>query len=134
MKLMHCKLLWVAISLFILTVSLSNHAMAQAKQQMVRLAKIKVDPLQLDQYNLALKEQMAAAIRLEPGVLTYYAVADKSEPSHITILEIYADTTAYQAHILTSHFKKYKEKVKDMVKSLELVDVDLIATAKQPNF
>jgi quinol monooxygenase YgiN len=101
---------------------------------MVRLAKIKVDPLQIDRFNLALKEQMATAIRLEPGVLTYYAVADKSEPSHITILEIYADTTAYQAHILTNHFKKYKETVKDMVKSLELVDVDLIAAAKQPNF
>lgn len=57
-----------------------------------------------------------------------------SNPSHITILEIYADTTAYQAHILTSHFKKYKETVKDMVKSLELVDDDLIAAAKLPNF
>lgn len=133
MKLMHPKSLWVVISLFILAVSLSNHAMAQTKKQMVRLAKIKVDPQQLEHYNLALKEQMSTAMRLEPGVLTYYAVADKSDPSHITILEIYADTTAYQAHILTSHFKKYKDTVKDMVKSLELVDVDLIAAAKQPN-
>lgn len=134
MKLMHRKSLFLVISLVILSVSLSNQAMAQTKKQMVRLAKIKVDPLQLDQYNLALKEQMTTAIRLEPGVLTYYAVADKSEPSHITILEIYADTTAYQAHILTNHFKKYKDTVKDMVKSLELVDVNLIAAAKQPNF
>ena len=108
--------------------------MAQAKIQMVRLAKIKVDPSQLEKYNQALKEQMATAIRLEPGVLTYYAVADKSDPSHITILEIYADTTAYQKHILTSHFKKYKDTVKDMVQSLELVDVNLIAAAKQPEF
>jgi quinol monooxygenase YgiN len=74
---------------------------------------------------------MATAIKLEPGVLTYYAMADKKEPSHITIMEIYADTTAYQAHILTSHFKKYKDTVKDMVQSLELVDVNLIAAAKQ---
>ena len=101
---------------------------------MVRLAKIKVDPLQLDKYNSALKEQMTTAIRLEPGVLTYYAVADKSDPSHITILEIYADTTAYQAHITTTHFKKYKEIVKDMVKSLEIVDVNLIAYAKKSGF
>jgi quinol monooxygenase YgiN len=134
MKFKHRISLLLAISILIITFSLSNHAMAQSKKQMVRLAKIKVDPLQIDRFNLALKEQMATAIRLEPGVLTYYAVADKSEPSHITILEIYADTTAYQAHILTNHFKKYKETVKDMVKSLELVDVDLIAAAKQPNF
>jgi len=126
--------LWMVITLLMGTVLLSNHAMAQSKKQMVRLAKIKVDPQQLEKYNPALKEQMATAIRLEPGVLTYYAVADQKEPSHITILEIYADTTAYQKHILTSHFKKYKDTVKDMVQSLELVDVNLIAAAKQPEF
>ena len=107
-------------------------AMGQEKNQMVRLAKIKVDPLQLDQYNKALKEQMTTAVSVEPGVLTYYAVADKKDPSSITILEIYADTAAYQAHIITPHFRKYKDLVKDMVKSLELVDVNLIASAKKP--
>ncbi len=126
--------LMLLISLFLISCIFHNQAMAQAKIQMVRLAKIKVDPSQLEKYNQALKEQMATAIRLEPGVLTYYAVADKSDPSHITILEIYADTTAYQKHILTSHFKKYKDTVKDMVQSLELVDVNLIAAAKQPEF
>ena len=126
--------LMLLISLFLISCIFHNQAMAQAKIQMVRLAKIKVDPSQLEKYNQAWKEQMATAIRLEPGVLTYYAVADKSDPSHITILEIYADTTAYQKHILTSHFKKYKDTVKDMVQSLELVDVNLIAAAKQPEF
>ena len=106
--------------------------MAQQKNQMVRLAKIQVDPVQLEKYNAALKEQMTTAVSAEPGVLTYYAVADKNNPTHITILEIYADTAAYKAHIETPHFKKYKETVKNMVKSLELVDVDLIASAKKP--
>ncbi|HCL04459.1 MAG TPA: antibiotic biosynthesis monooxygenase [Chitinophagaceae bacterium] len=100
---------------------------------MVRLAKIKVDPAQLKAYNKALLTQMKAAIALEPGVLTYYAVAGKKDPSTITILEIYADTAAYNKHILTSHFKKYKDTVKDMVKSLELVDVNMIGFAKKPD-
>jgi len=105
--------------------------MAQQNQQMVRLAKIKVDSSQVEKYNAALKEQMNAAISAEPGVLTYYAVADKKDPSSITILEIYADAAAYNSHIATPHFKKYKETVKDMVKSLELVDVTLIASARK---
>ena len=105
--------------------------MAQEKNQMVRLAKITVDPLKLDEYNIALKEQMTTAVLVERGVLTYYAVADKKALSHITILEIYADTAAYKAHIETPHFKKYKETVKDMVKSLDLVDVNLIGYAKK---
>jgi len=126
------KWLTVIVALFILIFSLHANAMAQEKNQMVRLAKIKVDPSQLEKYNAALKEQMTTAIRVEPGVLTYYAVADKSDPSNITILEIYADTAAYKSHIETPHFKKYKETVKDMVKSLELVDVNLIGSAKKP--
>jgi quinol monooxygenase YgiN len=99
---------------------------------MIRLAKIEVDPTQLKAYNTALLEQMHTAVRLEPAVLTYYAVADKKDPSRITILEIYADTTAYQKHIATPHFKKYKATVEHMVKKLELVDVNLIGSAKQP--
>ena len=107
------------------------NAMAQ-KNQMVRIAKIVVDPTQLQSYRAALNEQMTTAIRVEPGVLTYYAVADKENPSHITILEIYADTAAYQSHIETAHFKKYKATVQNMVKSLELTNVDLIGAAKKP--
>lgn len=130
-----CLIKWfvLMLTLFALTFTFNTKLMAQQDNRMVRLAKIKVDPLQLDKYYAALKEQMTTAIRVEPGVLTYYAVADKTDPSNITILEIYADTAAYQSHILTNHFKKYKETVKDMVKSLELVDVTLIGSAKKPD-
>lgn len=107
--------------------------MAQENNQMVRLAKIKVDPLQLEKYNAALKEQITTAVRVEPGVLSYYAVADKKDASNITILEMYADTAAYKSHIETSHFKKYKQTVKDMVKSLEFTDVTPIGSAKKPD-
>jgi quinol monooxygenase YgiN len=116
-----------------LTLFFSKNVVAQQKNQIIRLAKIQVDPAQLEEYNTALKEQMTTAVRIEPGVLTYYAVADKSNPSHITILEIYADTAAYNSHIKTLHFKKYKDTVKGMVKSLELTDVNLISVAKKPD-
>lgn len=115
----------------LLTLS-TTKTMAQDKKQMVRIAKIQVDPLQLEKYNAALKEQMKTAVRLESGVLTYYAVADKKNPASITILEIYADSAAYQAHILTSHFLKYKKTVEHMVKELKLEDVDLIGVALKP--
>ncbi|MCZ4223369.1 putative quinol monooxygenase [Pedobacter rhodius] len=129
MRLKQNTLLTFAISLFILMVLFHKDSKAQAKNQMVRLAKIEVEPSQLEQYNRALKEQMTTAVRVEPGVLAYYAVADKNNPAHITILEIYADTAAYKSHIETIHFKKYKDTVKNMVKSLELVDVSLIGKA-----
>jgi quinol monooxygenase YgiN len=131
LQLSHYNRLILIVVIFLL--SFSKTTMAQQKNQIVRLAKIQVDPSQLEKYNAALKEQMTTAIDVEPGVLTYYAVADKSDPSHITILEIYADTAAYKSHIETPHFKKYKETVQHMIKSLELVDVNLIASAKKPD-
>ena len=133
MQLISNSLLILIIITSILMLSFGKKTMAQQKNQMVRLAKIHVDPSQLEKYNAALKEQMATAVRVEPGVLTYYAVADKTDPSHITILEIYADSAAYKLHIQTPHFKKYKETVQDMVKSLELVDVNLIGSANKPD-
>ena len=92
------------------------------KNKMVRLAKLVIDSAQLESYKAALREEIEASVRLEPGVLTLYAVAEKDNPTHITILEIYADSDAYKAHIQTPHFIKYKTATKEMVKSLELIE------------
>ena len=107
---------------------------AQAQNNMYRIAKIKVDVNQIEQYKSALKEQMNAAIKLEPGVLSYTVVADKKDASLITIMEVYANLEAYQAHILTPHFKKYKDTAKNMVLSLELIDTELVERVHKPNY
>ncbi len=99
-----------------------NSASSQEKSQMVRLAKLVIDSLQLDSYKALLKEEIEASVLLEPGVLTLYAVLEKMNPTHITILEIYADEKAYKSHLQTPHFIKYKNGTKDMVKSLELIE------------
>ena len=101
---------------------------------MYRIAKIKVDINQLENYKIALKEQMNTAIKVEPGVLSYTVVADKKDITLITILEVYANLEAYQSHILTPHFKKYKDTVKDMVLSLELIDTELIERVHKDDF
>ena len=43
-------------------------------------------------------------------------------PCKVYILEVYADRSAYEAHLKTAHFKKYKEGTAGMVKSLKLID------------
>jgi 4-carboxymuconolactone decarboxylase len=99
--------------------------------QVVRLAELEIDPVQLDSYKAALKEEIDASIRLEPGVLTLYAVSEKDNPVQIWIFEIYANEDAYKAHLETPHFKKYKTSTQAMVKSLKLVETDpLILGAK----
>ena len=105
-----------------LTFYCCGSASTQNKNHMVRLAKLVIDSTRLDSYKALLKEEIETSVRLEPGVLTLYAVSEKNNPNHITILEIYADTTAYKAHLQTPHFIKYKNGSKEMVTSLELVE------------
>jgi quinol monooxygenase YgiN len=112
--------------------SFSNNTLAQDKQPYVRIAKIEVDSVQLGNYKSALKEHAEAAVSKEPGVLTLYAVYDKEHPTNVTVFEIYASVSAYQSHIQTPHFLKYKSTVKDMVKSLVLTDVVPIALETKP--
>lgn len=87
----------------------------------VQVAEIEIEPSQLDAYAAAVKEQIETAIRVEPGVLVLYAVAEKDNPARVRVFEIYRDTVAYRAHLETAHFKKYKATTQTMVKSLNLV-------------
>ncbi|HEY9487324.1 MAG TPA: antibiotic biosynthesis monooxygenase [Chryseosolibacter sp.] len=100
----------------------SNASGQSEHKQMVRLAKLVIDSTQLNNYNTLLKEEIETSVKVEPGVLTLYAVAEKNKPTHITILEIYADEEAYEKHIRTAHFLKYKNETINMVKSLELIE------------
>ena len=92
--------------------------------QMTRLSKITVDADHLPAYRDELAEEVRASMALEPGVLSLYAVFDKEDPTRLTILEIYASREAYEQHLKSPHFLKYKNGTLHMVKSLELVDVD----------
>ncbi|MFL6351648.1 MAG: putative quinol monooxygenase [Bryobacteraceae bacterium] len=92
----------------------------------VRLAELEIDSDQLEAYKAALKEEIEAAIRTEPGVLSLYAVSIKNHATQIRIFETYANPAAYEAHRQTAHFKKYKSETQNMVKSLRLVETDPI--------
>ncbi len=98
-----------------------------AKQPMaadgiVRLSKIEVYPQYLDEYMTFAVEVGEISLRTEPGVLTMYAVQDKESPNLMTILETYASKEAYEKHIASKHFQKYKQGTLHMVKSLQLCD------------
>jgi quinol monooxygenase YgiN len=108
-------------------VSAGMNTLAQPMQgRVVRLAELHIDPGQIEDYNAALREEIEASIRLEPGVLTLYAVSVKGDPAQIRIFEIYADQAAYEAHLQSPHFQKYKTGTQGMVRSLVLVETDPI--------
>ncbi len=112
----------------VLATALGGAAVAQeAGGRYVQVAEIEVDPAQLDAYRAAVQEQIDAAIQKEPGVLVLYAVSEKDDPNRVKVFEIYRDRRAYEAHLGSEHFRKYKSTVEKMVKSLKLVQATPIA-------
>lgn len=97
-----------------------------AQDRVVRMAELEIVPNQLQGYRAALQEEIEASIRLEPGVLDLYAVSVRNHPEQIRLFEIYRNAAAYQAHLDSPHFKRYKERTRNMVKSLKLVETDPI--------
>ena len=85
------------------------------EQRIVRMAELEIDPTQVESYKAALKQEIESSIRLEPGVLSLYAVSIKGYPTQIRIFETYANSAAYQDHLQTAHFKRYKTETERMV-------------------
>ncbi len=113
------------LSLIVILLLMTTIASAQTGKYLTRIARITIDSTKVDRYLAMLKEQMDAAVRLEPGVISYTVYSDKINPAKITIVEVYADNNAYLAHREAPHFKKYKEASSDLVLSLELSEVDV---------
>ena len=94
--------------------------------RMVRIAEVEVEVATLEQYLAILKEEAQASVNLEPGVISIFPMYEKASPTKIRILEIYASREAYESHLKTAHFLKYKTTTLEMVKSLVLVEMDAI--------
>lgn len=102
-------------------------------ERIVRLAEIEVYPEKLDEYLTYVTEVGRTSMAVEPGVITLFSMQSKEDPCKIYILEIYADQAAYQSHIQTDHFKRYKEGTADMVKSLRLNDTNPLLPEAMPD-
>ena len=123
------------ITLFIaITMLCLGHTTASAQQNnyKTRIAKIEVDSSYINEYRTALAEHARIAVQVEPGVLALQAVYDTAHPARVTVFEVYASEEAYQLHLRTPHFLKYKNGTLKMVKSLELVEVTPIAMEIKP--
>ncbi len=116
----------VLLGLSLITFLVVRRGYSEQDDRIIRLAEIDIDPAQVRAYKAALAEEIEASIRIEPGVLTLYAVSVKGQPEQVRLFEIYRDAASYQAHLQSAHFKKYKEQTQQMVKSLKLVETEPI--------
>lgn len=103
-----------------------HKAAAQQSDMMIRIAEIEIHAENIAAYKAILKEEAAASVKLEAGVVAIFPMYQKENPAQIRILEIYRDKAAYEQHLKTPHFQKYKTTTLKMVKSLKLTEMEAI--------
>lgn len=89
----------------------------------VRISEIEIYPTFLDEYKAILKDEAAASVAKEPGVIAIFPMYQEEDHTQVRIVEIYADKEAYQSHLKTPHFQYYKAATLPMVKALKLWDM-----------
>src|SRR6185312_4390083 len=103
-----------------------GNVFAQKDTMLIRISEIEIDSNYLDKYNAILKEEARASVKLEPGVIAIYPMNQQEHPTEIRILEIYKNREAYESHLKTAHFLKYKTTTLKMVRSLKLIDMEAL--------
>jgi quinol monooxygenase YgiN len=72
-------------------------------------ASFQIDP----KFSSAFREQMIGNARMsrgaEPGCLQFDVCTDPMHKDRIFLYEVYADRAAFDAHLLTAHYKSFEE-------------------------
>lgn len=112
------------LAFLLLLLVCSPYVWADGDGMTVRISEIEIHSDYLQEYTAILKEEAAASVELEPGVVSILPMYQRQDPTQVRILEIYASREAYESHLKTPHFLHYKTATLKMVKSLKLVDMD----------
>ena len=89
--------------------------------RVIRIAQLEIDPAQLAAYQVAVREEISDSVKLEPGVISIYSVAEIDHPNRLHFFEIYVSDAAYKSHIASAHFKKYAAATESMILSKRLI-------------
>jgi quinol monooxygenase YgiN len=67
---------------------------------------------------IALLQQLAEASRQDDGGLRFEVLQQSSRPNHFTLVEIWKDRQAFEAHVMATHTRQFREKFQPLSGSL----------------
>ena len=79
----------------------------------VIIAPIKIKEGYKEQFVEAMLDDAKGSMKNEPGCLRFDVIQDGDDPNQIWLYEVYVDEAAFQAHMKTPHFIKWRDSVKD---------------------
>lgn len=79
----------------------------------VIIAPIKIKDGYKEQFVEAMLDDAKGSVQNEPGCLRFDVIQDAGDPNLIWLYEVYVDEAAFQVHMQTPHFIKWRDTVKD---------------------
>jgi quinol monooxygenase YgiN len=129
-------LLGAAILAFLLgnpwSMAAETHDAKEKPMAYVRWTELQIDPAQLERFAALAQENIQQTRRTEPGVTAFYSAAEKDHPNRVRVLEVYTDTRAYQAHLQTPHFQKFRSATSQMVVNRKLFEALPVMLGAKP--
>ena len=105
----------------LLTTFLGTPALAEARNTLfIRWAELEVDAGQLAAFEAAAREHVDATIQNEPGLLALHVTQEADRPTHVRVFEMYANVSAYRAHLASPHFKRFVAATQAMITARQL--------------
>lgn len=75
---------------------------------------VHVRPDQVQDFH-AVTDANAIASRNEPGMVRFDVLADRVDPAHVVLVEVYRDPAAAAAHKQTAHYQLWRDTVAPMM-------------------
>ena len=79
----------------------------------VIVAPIQIKEGYKERFVEAMLDDARGSVRDEPGCLRFDVVQDGGDSNRIWLYEVYVDEAAFEAHLKTPHFIKWRDTVKD---------------------
>ena len=77
--------------------------------------EFEIHPQRLDEFLPLMRENARASVDGEPGCRQFDVCTDPARPHAVFLYEVYDDRAAFDAHLASSHFKRFDAAVREMV-------------------
>ena len=83
----------------------------------VIIVNFEIDPEQIDAFLPLMRENADASVRDEPECRQSDVCHDPDHPGYVVLYEVYDDRAAFDAHLLTPHFKSFDAATAGIIRS-----------------
>jgi len=92
----------------------------------VILVDFRIKPGQMTAFRRLIDENAQASVAREKGCNRFDVCADRKDPDHILLYEIYDDRAAFDLHLKTPHFAIFNEASAPFVADKTVKEYDLV--------